>query len=220
MHNRVEKMKKLRSSEETSRDKKLERIISALRKENNKRRLLGHSVPVSPPLDSTDTGREQSLIYIGGIAGLGESSSGFEWADGYASFAGSAATVAHQILEENSFYIFRTDTNTILASGVQGFEAAKARANQIRKQQGLRWDQVKFKVERGNQSVGSVPNTLGGSTGTPQKKIRFGVSADGMTFSNGYGKRSRVDYSHKFNPSKGRRFRGYYDKHGNFHDID
>lgn len=213
-------MKKPKNPEEGSRDKKLERVISALRKANNKRRLLGHSAPASPTVDLTDGGREQSLIYIGGIAGLEESSRGIEWADGYASFAGSAATVAHEILEENSFYIFRTDTNAILARGVQGFEAAKVRANQIRKQQGLRWDQVKFKAERGNQSVGGTPDTFGDLGSTPKKQNRFGVNANGKTFSNTYGVRSRVEYSRNFNPSKGRRFRGYYDQQGNFHDID
>jgi len=213
-------MKKLRNPEEASRDKRLERVIRALRKANYNRRLLGHSAPVSPPLDSTDTGRDQSLIYIGGIAGLEESTRSIEWAEGYSSFAGSAAAVAHQILEENSFYIFRTDTNATLARGVQGFEAAKARANQIRKQQGLRWDQVKFKAERGNQSVGIAPNSLGDPVSTPKKQNRFGVSADGKTFTNAYGQRNRVDYSRNYNPSKGRRFRGYYDNDGNFHDID
>lgn len=213
-------MKKLSSQEEASRDKKLERVIRALRKANNKRRLFAHSAPFTPPVDSTNTGREQSLIYIGGIAGLEESSRGIEWTEGYASFAGSAATVAHQILEENSFYIFRTDTNAILARGIKGFEAAKARSNQIRKQQGLRWDQVKFKAERGNQSIGTASNTFGDQASTPKKQNRFGVSADGKTFTNAYGERSRVEYSRNFNPSKGRRFRGYTDSQGNYHDID
>jgi hypothetical protein len=40
--------------------------------------------------------------------------------------------------EEYSFYIFRTDTNAVLARGIQGFEAAKAKANQLRKSHGLK----------------------------------------------------------------------------------
>ena len=120
------------------------------------------------------------------------------------------------ISEDHSFYIFRADTNAVLARGIQGFEAAKSRANELRKSHGLKWDQVKFKAERGNQSSGGS----GGSTITPQKKIKFGVSRDGKTFTNAHGRRSRVDYSRNFNPAKGRRFRGYYDADGNSHDID
>ena len=111
------------------------------------------------------------------------------------------------LLEDLSFYVYRTDTNAILARGIVGYEAAKERANQIRKQQGLTWNLVKFKAERRTQ----VPS---------EKKIRFGVSPDGKTFTNAYGQRSRVDYSRNFNPSKGRRFRGYTDAQGNYHDID
>ena len=29
-----------------------------------------------------------------------------------------------------------------------------------------------------------------------------------------------IEYAPKYNPSKGRRFRGRYDAQGNFHDID
>jgi hypothetical protein len=77
----------------------------------------------------------------------------------------------------------------------------------------LKWDQVKFKAERGNQSG------AGGSSGTSTKK-QFGVSSDGKTFTNAHGQTSRVQYSRNYNPSKGRRFRGYTDAQGNYHDID
>jgi hypothetical protein len=102
-----------------------------------------------------------------------------------------------------------------LARGIQGFEAAKAKANQLRKLYGLKWDQVRFKAERG-----SAAGTANKTTKISQTSNRFGVSADGKTFTNAYGERRPVDYSRKFNPSKGRRFRGYYDKRGNYHDID
>jgi len=102
--------------------------------------------------------------------------------------------------EDHSFYIFRTDTNAVLARGIQGFEAAKEKANQLRRSHGLKWDQVKFKAER--------------------KTKQFGVSADGRSFTNAYGQQGRIDYARNYNPTKGRRFRGYYDKDGNFHDID
>ena len=119
--------------------------------------------------------------------------------------------------EDSTFYIYRTDTNAVLARGIQGFESAKARANQIRKTHNLKWDQVKFKSERGQQSTGAPSST---SSGTSSKNIRFGVSSDGRTFTNAHGKRFPVDYSRYYNPSKRRRFRGYTDSDGNFHDID
>ena len=119
------------------------------------------------------------------------------------------------IEEEHSFYIFRTDTNAVLARGIQGFEAAKSRANQLRKSHGLKWDEVKFKAERGNQSGSGS----GGSTAAAPKK-QFGVSRDGKTFTNARGDTGRVDYARRYNPSKGRRFRGYTDTDGNYHDID
>ena len=119
------------------------------------------------------------------------------------------------ISEDHSFYIFRTDTNAVLARGIQGFEAAKSRANELRKSHGLKWDEVKFKAERGNQS-GS--GSGGASAATPKKQ--FGVSRDGKTFTNARGETGRVDYARRYNPSKRGRFRGYYDAQGNFHDID
>ena len=116
------------------------------------------------------------------------------------------------LLEDFSFYVFRTDTNTVLARGIQGFEAAKSKANDLRKQNGLKWDQVKFKAERGTQ--GSVPGSSAAS------RQPFGVSRDGRTFTNASGETSSVDYAKRFNSSKGRRFRGYTDSQDNYHDID
>ena len=121
------------------------------------------------------------------------------------------------ISEEHSFYIFRTDTNAVLARGIQGFEAAKSRANELRKSHGLKWDEVRFKAERGNQSGAAASS--GGSSAAASKK-QFGVSRDGKTFTNARGETSRVDYTRRYNPSKGRRFRGYTDAQGNYHDID
>ena len=67
--------------------------------------------------------------------------------------------------EDSTFYVYRADTNAVLARGIQGFEAAKARANQIRKSHNLKWDQVKFKSERGLQGAGS------GSSTSPAKEV-------------------------------------------------
>jgi len=120
------------------------------------------------------------------------------------------------LLENLSFYIYRTDTNAVLASGIDGYEAAKKRANDLRKQYGLKWDQVKFESERWKQGgVGS-----GGSTAAAAPKKQFGVSQDGKTFTNTSGQSGMVDYARHHNPSKGRRFRGYTDSKGNYHDID
>ena len=107
---------------------------------------------------------------------------------------------ADNLTEENTFYIYRTDTNTVLARGIAGFEAAKAKANQLRKSHGLKWDQVKFKAERAQKP--------------------FGVSSDGRSFTNARGETGRMDYARNYNPSKGRRFSGYYDKNGDFHDLN
>ena len=119
------------------------------------------------------------------------------------------------IAEANSYYVYRADTNAVLAKGIEGLGAAKTSANELRKSHGLKWDQVKFKAERGNQSNGGS----GGSTAAAPKK-QFGVSRDGKTFTNTHGETGRVDYANRFNPSKGRRFRGYTDPQGNYHDID
>jgi len=107
----------------------------------------------------------------------------------------------------------------VLARGIQGFEAAKNRANQLRKSHGLKWDQVKFKAERGNQRSGGGAGGSGWSTAAAPKN-QFGVSRDGKTFTNASGQTSRVQYARNYNPSKGRRFRGYTDAQGNYNDID
>ena len=109
--------------------------------------------------------------------------------------------VVEILAEETTFYIFRTDTRTVLAKGIKGYEAAKERANRFRKAMNLRWDQIQFKAER-------------------QAPKQFGVSPDGRTFTNASGNTGRVDYANRFNASKGRRFRGYTDPQGNYHDID
>ena len=106
------------------------------------------------------------------------------------------------LAEETTFYIFRTDgTQAVLAKGIKGYEQAKNRANRFRQSMNLRWDQIQFKAERK----------------IPQK---FGVSPNGRSFTNARGDTGRVDYANRSNPSKRRRFRGYTDSQGNFHDID
>jgi hypothetical protein len=103
--------------------------------------------------------------------------------------------------EEVTFYVFRTDTQTVLAKGIKGYELAKNRANRFRQAMNLRWDQISFKAERK----------------VPQK---FGVSPNGRSSTNARGDTGRIDIANRMNSSKGRRFRGYTDSRGNYHDID
>jgi hypothetical protein len=113
----------------------------------------------------------------------------------------SLACVSEEFLPETTFYIFRTDNNAVLAKGIEGYDNAKNRANELRKSHNLKWDQIKLKAERNTTS-------------------NFGVSRNGLQYTDSYGKNSRMDYSPNYNPSKGRRFRGRYDSDGNYHDVD
>ena len=122
-------------------------------------------------------------------------------------FRNKTNNILLSIYEESTFYIYRTDTSAVLARGINGFEAAKARANQIRKSQNLKWNQVKFKSERDLRGVGSGPST---STGR-----RSGISS-----ANIYGTSFYVDYSRNYNPSKRTRFKGVWDAQGSYADLD
>jgi len=90
------------------------------------------------------------------------------------------------------FLIYRTDTNAVLAKGIYGYEAAKDKANDLRKHLGLKWEQVKFRADK----------TQKASKENPQ------------------GSERRMDYANLYNPSKRGRFRGHYDNQGNYHDLD
>ena len=78
----------------------------------------------------------------------------------------------------------------MLARGIYGFEQAKAKANELRKLYGLKWEMVKFKAER--NSSGSYKRQSGG----------------------------RVDYSRNYNPSKHGRFKVRINPDGSTADID
>jgi len=127
-------------------------------------------------------------IHIGGIAGFSESM------QAYVESLNRLYNIPSPTIVEDSdgtFYIYRTDTNVVLARNVVGFENAKKRASEIRRQNKLTFDQVKFKRQK--------TNTQNHSSG---------------------GGRSRLDVSKRYNPSKRTYFRGYYDAKGNYHDID
>ena len=97
---------------------------------------------------------------------------------------------------QSSFYIFRTDTQQVLAKGVVGFDNAKQRASYLRKRHGLKFDQVRFKKER----KAAAPSNYGRSGGT----YRGG----------------RVELSRNYNPSKRGRFRGVSYSDGSYADLD
>ena len=67
------------------------------------------------------------------------------------------------------------------------------KATSIRKQRGLKFDDVSFMSDRKFYGSRNVNKTA--SSG-------------------------RIEYAPRYNPSKGRRFRGRYDAQGNYHDID
>ena len=56
--------------------------------------------------------------------------------------------VSEAVTEATTFYIYRTDNNSVLARGLNGYDAAQNKANHLRKQLGLKWDQVRFKSEK------------------------------------------------------------------------
>ena len=108
-------------------------------------------------------------------------------------------TSTYCVNENHSFYIYRADTDQVLARGLDGYEAAKTAANHLRHSLGLKWDQVGFKKETkptGTNSASGGGNSRSRSTG------------------------ARYDRSSRYNPSKRGHFRGYYGTDGSYHDID
>ena len=90
------------------------------------------------------------------------------------------------------FVIYNKNTRAVLGSTV-GYDAAKAKASQLRKQYNLKFDDAAFMSDR--KFYGSRNVNKAASPG-------------------------RIEYAPRYNPSKGRCFRGGYNAHGNFHDID
>ena len=50
------------------------------------------------------------------------------------------ACVSEEVSSETKFYVHRVDNNAVLAMGIDGFENAKAKANELRKLHHLKWD--------------------------------------------------------------------------------
>ena len=89
------------------------------------------------------------------------------------------------------FVIFNKKTRAVLATA-RGFDQAKTKATSIRKQRGLKFDDVSFMTSR--RFYGK--RTPATSTGR------------------------RIEYSPRYNPSKRGRFRGVWDVQGNYADLD
>ena len=100
---------------------------------------------------------------------------------------------------QSSFYIFRTDTQQVLAKGVVGYDNAKQRASYLRKRHGLKFDQVRFKKER---------VATGRSSGASRR-------TGGQTYRGG-----RIDTSRNYNPSKRWHFRGVNYPDESYADLD
>ena len=115
------------------------------------------------------------------------------------------------------FVIFNANTRAVLGSAV-GFEAAKDKARQIRQQKNLKFDEVSFMTSK--RFYGGSTGQQGASGASTTQRVGTGVSSDGRTFTNAYGKRYPVEYSRTYNSSKRVKFRGYTDAQGNYHDID
>ena len=89
------------------------------------------------------------------------------------------------------FVIFNKNTRTVLGTA-RGFDQAKSKATAIRKQRGLKFDDVSFMTSK----------RFYGKTSTAPSGGR------------------RVEYAPWYNPSKRRHFRGVWDAQGNYADID
>ena len=89
------------------------------------------------------------------------------------------------------FVIFNKKTRSVLGTA-RGFDQAKTKASSIRKQRGLKFDDVSFMTSR----------RFYGKRTPAASTCR------------------RIEYSPRYNPSKRGRFRGVWEAQGNFHDID
>ena len=89
------------------------------------------------------------------------------------------------------FVIFNKETRAVLGTA-RGFDQAKIKATSIRKQRGLKFDDVSFMTSR----------RFYGKTSTAPSGGR------------------RIEYARRYNPSKRGRFRGVWDTQGNFIELD
>ena len=92
---------------------------------------------------------------------------------------------------QDKFVIFQTATRSVLGTAV-GFEQAKSKATAIRKQRGLKFDDVSFMTSR----------RFYGKTSAAPSGVR------------------RVEYAPRYNTSKRGHFKGVWDDQGNYADLD
>ena len=88
------------------------------------------------------------------------------------------------------FVIFNKKTRAVLGTA-RGFDQTKTKASSIRKQRGLKFDDVSFMTSR----------RFYGKTSTAPSGGR------------------RIEYAAQYNPSKRGRFRGVWDAQGNYADL-
>ena len=89
------------------------------------------------------------------------------------------------------FVIFNKNTRAVLGTA-KGFDQAKSKATAIRKQRGLKFDDVSFMTSK--RFYGKTSTTPSGGR--------------------------RTEYAPRYNPSKRRHFRGVWDAKGNYADLD
>ena len=140
---------------------KFRRVFKKHRKQKKSKEQDEFTAP--EPLSVAHQQDDSNLIMVGGL--VGESSiDRYRHLTSIAQQIWCGASMLHE--DSASFYVFRTDTNQVLARGLIGYDAAKDRANQIRKKMGLKWDQVRFKIEKLPPSKRSTPNRGGFTTFT------------------------------------------------------
>ena len=89
------------------------------------------------------------------------------------------------------FVIFNKKTRAVLGTA-KGFDQAKNKATVIRKQRGLKFDDVSFMTSK--RFYGNTSTTPSGGR--------------------------RIEYAPRYNPSKRGHFRGVWDAQGNYADLD
>ena len=89
------------------------------------------------------------------------------------------------------FVIFNKKTRAVLGTA-RGFDQAKTKASSIRKQRGLKFDDVSFMTSR--RFYGRTSAALSGGR--------------------------RIEHAPRYNPSKRGHFRGVWDTQGNYADLD
>ena len=172
-----------------------QKVVS--KKKSNDLSTRGNASDVSVPSASSQEVDNSNLIHVGG---------NYMGRPDYSESIDPLVDVMHRLYPvpesklredtQSSFYIFRTDTQQVLARGVVGYDNAKQRASYLRKRYGLKFDQVRFKKER----KAAPPSNYGRSGGT----YRGG----------------RIDTAKNYNPSKRGRFRGVNYPDGSYADLD